>query len=173
MEPLDEGKWARLRRRLLCREHRVALGVLLDVRMCLYQLAVEDFTLGQKVWHERHPDSRTNRFQHRREQIEAMPGQRIWRNAREPGIRKPVLPSLRSIGQMNEWHAAEVADGMRFLIENEQPLKASIARRQHDNSFRALRRDGIASRYIALLSRLTGEAGARTLSFQPRHMPRV
>lgn len=69
--------------------------------------------------------------------------------------------------------ATEVADGMRFLIENEQPLKASIARRQHDNSFRALRRDGIASRYTALLSRLTGETGARTISFQPRHMPRV
>jgi len=68
--------------------------------------------------------------------------------------------------------AAEVADGIRFLVKNERLLKESIARRQKDDSFRALRRDGIASRYVGMLSKLTGEP-ARVTSFRPRHMPRV
>jgi glycosyltransferase involved in cell wall biosynthesis len=68
---------------------------------------------------------------------------------------------------------AEVADGMRFLIENERPLKASIRRRQSDDSFHALRSDGISERYTALLSRLTGNPEPRVSSFRSRHMPRV
>lgn len=68
---------------------------------------------------------------------------------------------------------AEVADGMRFLIENERSLKSSIRRRQGDDSFHALRSDGISERYTALLSRLTGSPEPRVLSFRSRHMPRV
>jgi glycosyltransferase involved in cell wall biosynthesis len=66
----------------------------------------------------------------------------------------------------------EVADGIRFLVENERRLKQSIARRQSDDSFRSLRRRGISARYIGLLSRLTGKSVPRA-SFRPRHMPRV
>jgi hypothetical protein len=62
---------------------------------------------------------------------------------------------------------------MRFLIENERSLKASIRRRQGDDSFHALRSDGISERYTALLSRLTGSPEPRVLSFRSRHMPRV
>jgi glycosyltransferase involved in cell wall biosynthesis len=66
----------------------------------------------------------------------------------------------------------EVADGIRFLVENERRLKESIARRQSDDSFRSLRRRGISARYVGLLSRLTGKAVLRA-SLRPRHMPRV
>lgn len=69
--------------------------------------------------------------------------------------------------------ATGVADGIRFLVGNERWLKESIARRQHDDSFRALRQAGITSRYIGLLSRLTGEPDRRMVAFQPRHIPRV
>jgi hypothetical protein len=66
-----------------------------------------------------------------------------------------------------------VADSIRFLVKNERLLKDSIARRQNDDSFRSLRRAGITSRYIGLLSRLTGEPVRETIAFQPRHIPRV
>jgi glycosyltransferase involved in cell wall biosynthesis len=69
--------------------------------------------------------------------------------------------------------AAEVADGIRFLVENERELKKSIARRQSDNSFQPLRRDGIGKRYTDMLARLTGKAVVRTGSFRSRHRPRV
>lgn len=69
--------------------------------------------------------------------------------------------------------ASGVADGIRFLVKNEHSLKDSIARRQHDDSFRALRQAGIASRYTNLLSRLTGRPDRQPIAFQPRHMPRV
>ncbi len=68
---------------------------------------------------------------------------------------------------------ADVADAIRFLVKNEPRLKKSIARRQSDDSFRSLRREGIGKRYIGLLSRLTGKPAPRAASFRPRHMPRV
>lgn len=69
--------------------------------------------------------------------------------------------------------AAEVADGIRFLVENEGELKKSIARRQSDESFQPLRRNGIGKRYTDMLARLTGKPVSRAASFRARHKPRV
>jgi len=69
--------------------------------------------------------------------------------------------------------AAEVADGIRFLVENESELKRSIARRQCDDSFQPFRRDGIGKRYVEMLARLTGKPAPRAASFRSRHRPRV
>ncbi|MES1155320.1 MAG: glycosyltransferase [Pseudorhodoplanes sp.] len=66
----------------------------------------------------------------------------------------------------------DVAEGIRFLLDNERPLKEQIARRQRDGSFRPLRRDGISAGYVAMLSRMTGAMTPR-VSFLSRHMPRV
>jgi glycosyltransferase involved in cell wall biosynthesis len=69
--------------------------------------------------------------------------------------------------------AAGVADGIRFLVENESELKKSIARRQSDDSFQPFRRDGIGKRYVEMLARLTGKRVPRAASFRSRHRPRV